>query len=65
MYPGSSGCPGFTVNGDVVGMQSKVRNKEDDPSLSFAERSELDISLWVPSQDIVNFISNEGIIYHI
>jgi len=53
MYAGSSGCPGFLVNGDVFGMLVGARAN------TFMEQ--VAISLWVPSIDIINFARNSGI----
>jgi hypothetical protein len=60
MYPGSSGCPGFLINGNVFGMQ--VRSLLEEPTAKKVGRHEmkkplsgarLAISLWVPSMDII------------
>lgn len=53
MYAGSSGCPGFLVNGDVFGMLVGARAN------TFMEQ--VAISLWVPSIEIINFAQNSGI----
>ena len=57
-YPGSSGCPGFLVNGNVFGMlvlsfpYESVKDKgEEKPNIG----TRIAISLWVPSMDIINF----------
>ena len=53
MYAGSSGCPGFLVNGDVFGMLVGARAN------TFMEQ--VAISLWVPSREIIKFAENSGI----
>lgn len=58
MYSGSSGCPAFTVDGKVIGMQVASvmqKRKEDDQ----AER--VAISLVVPSIEILTFLESRGI----
>jgi S1-C subfamily serine protease len=64
MYAGSSGCPGFLVNGNVFGMHIKVfldKPKEEKGSLPTQPETRLAISLWVPSFDIITFAKNNGI----
>jgi len=64
MYKGSSGCPGFLVNGNVFGMHIRVfldKAKEDQSSSSTQPETRLAISLWVPSFDIITFAKNNGI----
>ncbi|MFA5253441.1 MAG: serine protease [Methanoregula sp.] len=71
MYQGSSGCPGFLPNSKVVGMQSRVLLKTKprigkkgkkgqtgtiDPNNQYA------ISIWVPSQVIIKFARENGIV---
>jgi len=68
MYNGSSGCPGFLTNSNVIGMQSrsvlgnspKISNKHS--SKKVAPDIQLSISLWVPSMDILKFAQHNGII---
>lgn len=58
MYSGSSGCPGFTVDGKVFGMQVASvmqKRKEDNQSERVA------ISLVVPSAEILNFLKTHNI----
>jgi len=62
MYKGSSGCPGFLVNGEVFGMHNaSIVNQ---PRISERERQQeirLAISLWVPAEDIIKFAKNNNI----
>lgn len=51
MYGGSSGCPGFTTNGDIFGMHVATISDGNNTGNS----SRLAISLWVPSMDIIDF----------
>lgn len=60
MYPGSSGCPGFTPDGVVVGVQKGVKTKGD-ADVPFEERQELDISVWVSSTSVLEFACEQGI----
>ena len=55
MYGGSSGCPGFTTNGNVIGLQSgtvPLRKKQ----IRTSESSRIAICRMVPSVDIINFV---------
>lgn len=58
MYSGSSGCPAFTADGKVVGMQvaSVIQKRKEDNQ---AER--VAISLVVPSADILTFLKAQKI----
>jgi S1-C subfamily serine protease len=58
MYSGSSGCPAFTVDGVVVGMQvaSVMQKRKEDEQ---AER--VAISLVVPSTEILTFLKAQKI----
>jgi len=62
MYKGSSGCPGFLVNGEVFGMHNaSIVNQ---PRVSERERQQeirLAISLWVPAEDIIKFAKDNSI----
>jgi len=49
LYSGSSGCPGFLTNGNVIGMHVKTRIERKPPE------KRLSISMWVPSMDIIKF----------
>jgi S1-C subfamily serine protease len=57
-YTGSSGCPGFTLEGKVFGMVvgSVSEKMVKDNSARLA------ISLWVPSMDIINFAGGNGVV---
>lgn len=58
MYSGSSGCPAFTVDGRVVGMQvASVMQKRKENNQS--ER--VAISLVVPSSEILTFLRGQNI----
>jgi len=65
MYSGSSGCPGFLVDGGVLGMH--VRSRIDRPKATSGkgndapESTRLAISLWVPSSDICTFAREHDI----
>ncbi len=58
MYSGSSGCPAFTVNGKVIGMQvASIMRKEKEK-----ERGErIAISMLVPSIEILTFLKSQNI----
>lgn len=57
MYGGSSGCPGFDVDGTVFGMQ--VATAVDGEALKNSSR--LAISIWIPSVEIIEFAESQGI----
>ena len=60
MYGGSSGCPFFTQDDKVVGLQTRVRNAEKnggDGTQNF-----LAISLLIPSPEVLQFFKSAGII---
>lgn len=63
MYTGSSGCPAFTVNGEVFGLH--VRVLIDRPaSQNRSNERQTDryaIALWVPSTDIITFARANGV----
>jgi S1-C subfamily serine protease len=74
MYHGSSGCPGFLPNSRVVGMQSQSRLGENAAEVLQRAKisqgtgdkkpivnSQLAISMWVPSMDIVKTARDNGI----
>jgi len=74
MYNGSSGCPGFLPNSIVIGMQSQsllgrdvaevarnVNKGHGKGSRKSVVNSQLAISMWVPSMDIIKFAQNQGI----
>jgi S1-C subfamily serine protease len=58
MYNGSSGCPIFTPNGQVIGMQSKVRTPEQTPQ---SPTDRFAISICVISPQIIAFARNNRI----
>ena len=59
MYSGSSGCPAFTVDGKVVGMQvASVMQKQKDSS----QTERIAISLVVPSTEILKFLKDQKVI---
>lgn len=60
MYSGSSGCPAFTVDGKVVGMQvASVMQKRQGQEDNQAER--VAISLVVPSAEILKFLKDQRV----
>ena len=58
MYSGSSGCPGFLLDGRVFGMQSNTLTAEETGD----ESKRLSIARQVPSTDILAFARANGII---
>jgi hypothetical protein len=59
MYSGSSGCPGFLVDGRVFGMQS---NTLTTVASSDDESKRLAIARQVPSKEILAYARASGII---
>jgi len=59
MYSGSSGCPAFTTEGKVVGMQiaSVMHKKKDEDK---AER--VAISIVIPSTEIIRFLKSQQVL---
>src|SRR3989344_2766291 len=59
MYPGSSGCPGFNLEGEVIGMQvgSVMQKTKDNVQ---AER--VAISTAIPSTEIIDFLKLQKIL---
>jgi hypothetical protein len=56
MYEGSSGCPGFLSDGSVIAVNCKVRREEnEDENIPLENRRRLEISLWIPSPDVISF----------
>jgi hypothetical protein len=63
MYEGSSGCPGYIADGRVVAVNCKVRREEDeDESIPLEKRRRLEISLWIPSPDVIDFARTHGVL---
>lgn len=66
MYGGSSGCPGFLLNGQVFGMHvksviEKPKRKSKNAVDKQKKSARLAISLWVPSADIISFAKANNI----
>ncbi len=59
MYPGSSGCPGFLIDGEVFGMHN---NSVMAPGTPGGTQTRLAISQWVTSLDIIDFARQQSII---
>ncbi len=59
MYGGSSGCPGFLETGEVFGLHVASMNDSQGQN---ANSSRAAIALWVPSNDIISFAQQNGII---
>jgi len=59
MYKGSSGCPGFLVNGQVFAMH--IRSVMEETREGKPTETRLGISIWVPALDIAGFAKNNGI----
>jgi Trypsin-like serine proteases, typically periplasmic, contain C-terminal PDZ domain len=62
MYGGSSGCPFFTVDGKVIGLQAKVRTDLSNGGSSQDMHNFLAISLVIPSPEILKFAKVCGVI---
>jgi S1-C subfamily serine protease len=63
MYKGSSGCPAFTVNGEVFGLHCRVLIDRPESERNSMERQSdrYAIAQWVPSIDIISFASTNGV----
>jgi hypothetical protein len=65
MYKGSSGCPGFLMNGNVFGMHIRSAiersNQGGNPDVKAPLETRLAISIWVPSMDIIAFAKDNGV----
>jgi len=57
MYGGSSGCPGFLIDGNIFGMHVSTIMDTDANNVS----TRLAISSWVPSLDIINYANANNI----
>lgn len=62
MYDGSSGCLGYLSNANVIGVQARVLREESNDDVPLKERKKLEISLWIPSTDVITFGKNHNII---
>ena len=62
MYGGSSGCPFFTVDGRVIGLQAKVRTDLSNGGSSQDVHNFLAISLVIPSTEILKFAKSCGVL---
>ena len=60
MYKGSSGCPGFLVDGNVFGMHNRSATEKAGKGTMSTE-TRLAISLWIPSMDIHQFAATNGV----
>jgi len=61
MYEGSSGCPGYIADGRVIAVNCKVRREVDeDENVPLEKRHRLEISLWIPSPDVISFARAYG-----
>jgi S1-C subfamily serine protease len=57
MYKGSSGCPGFLIDGKVFGMHVAEWHEGDDEG-NLKQRA---FSMWVPASAIISFARDNGI----
>ncbi len=57
VYGGSSGCPGFTNDGNIFGMVVGTALEES----SSRKSTRMSISRWVPSMDIIAFAKANGV----
>jgi|WetSurMetagenome_2_1015567.scaffolds.fasta_scaffold231453_2 hypothetical protein len=62
MYGGSSGCPFYLENANVIGLQTRVRTEDTKDETPPDKRSKLAISLCIPSIDIIKFGKDCGVI---
>lgn len=64
MYSGSSGCPGFLVDGRVFGMQVRSLTRIEDVSPNDGtpkQETRIAISQWAPAHDIISIARNHGV----
>jgi hypothetical protein len=64
MYSGSSGCPGFLVDGKVFGMQVRSLTRIEDFSpdeRGSLQETRIAISQWAPAHDILSIARNQGL----
>jgi len=62
MYKGSSGCPGFIVNGNVFGLHN-ISLMEIPEGSRPRQTERYAISRWVPSTDIITFARDNGVVF--
>jgi S1-C subfamily serine protease len=62
MYGGSSGCPFFTADGKVIGLQARVRTDLSNGGSSQDVHNFLAISLVIPSTEILKFAKASGVL---
>lgn len=62
MYGGSSGCPFYSVDGKIVGLQTRVRTDLSNGGSSHDVHNFLAISLVIPSTEILKFAKSCGVI---
>ena len=62
MYGGSSGCPFYLENANVIGLLARVRTEDIRDGTPPEKRSKLAISLCIPSIDIIKFGKDCGVI---
>lgn len=62
MYGGSSGCPFYLENANVIGILARVRTEDIRDGTPPEKRSKLAISLCIPSIDIIKFAKHCGVI---
>jgi hypothetical protein len=61
MYPGSSGCPLFTDTADVCALHSRSA-MQPAPQGAAGSSTRLAISLWVSSEEIIDFAKANGFV---
>ncbi len=61
MYPGSSGSPGFLINGKVFGLHNQSHPHQALPGANTAT-DRVAISRWVPAEDLALFAKDNGIV---
>ena len=62
MYGGSSGCPFYLENANVIGLLARVRTEDIRDGTPPEKRGKLAISLCIPSIDIIKFGKDCGVI---
>lgn len=61
MYRGSSGCPGFLIDGTVFGMHMSSVTEQTAAGSKGADGARLAISNWVTAEDIAEFARAHGV----